>query len=242
METESGVETISLDISAFLNNGIPDIKNVLPYHEWGDLSSIPLEFEGPGIGGWTLYYGGEEYMMYWLDVLEVYNQAKGSDVWDYSEYSGSVSKDGVFTVRGTFDWSSGKLIEFEAGAELTTDGAFYLDSQKRLCITEEAYKTLNSYIKSLPRDNWIIFDLADEVGKFFKYNYSLDHPYGIRDTSGVFKFAGTPEYIFTGDEEMIYLIDKQGSEINYPVFPDPTFGGLFPGMTQERFESFAAEE
>ena len=242
METGNGVETISLDISAFLNNGIPDIKNVLPYHEWCDLNSLPLEFDGPGIEGWTTSIYGEEYTMFWLNVLEVYNQAKGGEVWDYCEYSGSVSKDGVFTVRGKFDWDSGKLIEFEAGAELTTDGAFYLDPQKRLCITEEAYNTLNSYIKSLPRNSWIIFDLADEAGSFIKYNFSLDHPYGVRDTTGVFKFAGVPEYSFGADVEPVYLVDKQGSESEFPVFPDPTFGGLFPGMTQERFESFASEE
>lgn len=242
METGNGVETISMDISAFLNNGIPDIKNVLPYHEWCDLSSIPLGFYGPGIDSWTTFIGSEEYTMYWLNVLEVYNQAKGGEVWDYKEYMGSISKDGIFTVQGTYDWYNSKLIEFEAGAELTTDGAFYLDSQKRLCITEEAYNTLYSYIKSLPRNSWIIFDLANEAGSFIKNNYSLDYPFGVRDTSGVFRFAGTPQYSFVEDVELVYLVDKQGSESEFPVFPDPTFGGFFPGMTQEKFESFASEE
>ncbi|HDY90281.1 MAG TPA: hypothetical protein ENH82_19450 [bacterium] len=72
---------------------------------------------------------------------------------------------------------------------------------------------------------------------FPKYNFSVDHPFGVRDNSGVFKFAGNPEYDFD-DVEPVYLIDSQGNpldpEISMPVFPDPTFGGVLPGMTMLR--------
>ena len=80
--------------------------------------------------------------------------------------------------------------------------------------------------------------IFQSLAMYPKYNFSIDHPFGVRDNnSSVFKFAGNPEYDFD-DVEPAYLIDSQGNpldpEISMPVFPDPTFGGVLPGMTMLR--------
>jgi len=226
-EPLGGSRTVTIDISAFLDNAIPDIKKVLPYHRWADLDQAGLEFEGPGIEAMDHEIDGEWMRAYWLNVLEVYSGAAG-DVWDYSMYTGSVSKNGVFTVGAKAGWD--KLTPLDAGAELTTDGGFYLDFQKRLCVTAEAYDKLNAYIKSVPRDSWEKFNIMESMDVFPKYNFSFDHPYGVRDADGVFIFAGTPYY--GEDVEFIRLADAAGNDSDDPVFPDPTFGGVLPGMTQ----------
>ena len=124
---------------------------------------------------------------------------------------------------------------------MTSDGAFYLDNQKQLCITEQAYNLINSYIADLPNDDWIKLEVFEYLSLFPKYNFSLEHPFGVRASNGVFKFAGTPEYFFDHNEP-VYLVDSQGNpldpSIQYPVFPDPTFGGVLPGMTQAKLQEF----
>lgn len=239
--TETGIETISINISALLNNGIPDIKDVLPKHEWVDLNTLSKGFYGPGCYGWQTKIDGQTVYITWPHVIEVYVSAVNQEVWEYAEYYGSFSTDGIFTVQGKYNWSSDTIEEISPGAMLTSDGAFYLDNQKQLCITEQAYNLINSYIADLPNDDWIKIEIFMNLSLFPKYNFSLEHPYGVRASSGVFKFAGTPEYFFDHNEP-VYLIDSQGNpldpSIQYPVFPDPTFGGVLPGMTQAKLQEF----
>jgi len=222
-----GTRTVTIDISAFLDNAVPDVKKVLPYHRWVDLDSVGLEFEGPGIEAIDHEVGGERMRAYWLNVLEVYSVAAG-DVWNYGMYKGGVSRDGVFTVEAEAGWD--KVTPLDAGAQLTTDGGFYLDSRKRLCVTPGAYDKLNAYVKSVPRDSWEKFNIMQSMDVFPKYNFSFDHPYGVRGADGVFMFAGTPCY--ADGVEFVRLTDAAGNYTKTPVFPDPTFGGVLPGMTQ----------
>ncbi|MFC1490164.1 hypothetical protein ACFL6K_03045 [Candidatus Latescibacterota bacterium] len=238
---DSGVETISLNLAAFLNNGIPDIKAVLPYHEWTDFNDLDSGFDGPGIYGDFEDVEGEDIFTAFPTVIEMYIESLGSIegyFWDYSTYYGTISTEGIFTVQGIYDWTEGKT-PLDPGAEITTDGAFYLDSQSRLCMTQAKYTALNAYFTGLDNDTWMKLEVFDSLSDFPKYNFSLDHPFGVRESSGVFKFAGTPNYSF-GDNAPLYPTDSAGNRLNMdeenPVFPDPTFGGLFPGMTQLRFE------
>ena len=236
-DEDGGTEIITVNLSAFLNNAIADIKDFLPYHQWADLNSLDQ-----GIDAWELYptthwVDGEEVFMYWVDgVFYTYYWAIDEDVVD-DEYIGTFSSDGVFTVDKKYDYHEGKIIELSPNDLLTPDGAFYLDSQGRFCITAEAYETINEHFAEIPRDSWEAMDLMEMIGGYMPtINFSVDHPLGVRDANGVFRFAGYPTYLEDQDEEIVYLVDANGNEVDDPIFPDPTFNGVLPGMTQERLE------
>ena len=234
-DDDGETEIITVDLSAFLNNAIADIKDFLPRHQWADLNNLDQ-----GIDGWELYptthwVDGEEVFMYWVDgVFYTYYWAIDEDVVD-DEYIGTFSSDGVFTVDKKYDYHEGKIIELSPNDLLTPDGAFYLDSQGRFCITAEAYETINEHFAEIPRDSWEAMDLMEMIGGYMPtINFSVDHPLGVRDANGVFRFAGYPTYLEDQDEEIVYLVDANGNEVDDPIFPDPTFNGVLPGMTQER--------
>ncbi|MBT4484941.1 MAG: hypothetical protein HOC71_14825 [Candidatus Latescibacteria bacterium] len=237
IEQENG-EEITVDISAFLNNAIPDIKTVLPYHEWKDLSKAEKEFGGPGAEIWEDDYYDVENI--YIGALSTYIYAKGDyNLEKYYTFNGSISEDGIVTLEGHMEWNNEgfESVPFESEELLTTDGAFYIDSQKRLCITEEAYNFINSFYTNASRESREAIDLFYYQSEFPKYNFSADHPFGVRESSGVLKCSGSPEY--GGDDDIIDLVDGNGNKVESPVFPDPTFGGVLPGMTQEKLMEFS---
>ncbi len=235
-DEDGGTEIITVNLSAFLNNAMVDIKDFLPYHQWADLNSLDQ-----GIDGWEIWptrewIDDEEVFMYWIDgVFYTYYYAIDENVVD-DEYIGTFSSEGVFTVEKKYDWSNEyKIIDLSPGDLLTPDGAFYLDSQRRFCMTAETYETINEHFAEIPRDNWEALNLMDMISEYMPaINFSVDHPLGVRDVNGVFRFAGTPAYI--GDFDILHLIDANGNEVENPILPDPTFNGILPSMTQERLE------
>ena len=237
IEQENG-EEITVDLSAFLNNAIPDIKTVLPYHEWEDLSKAEKEFGGPGVEIWEDDYYDMENI--YIAALDTYIYAKGDyNLEKYYTFNGSISEDGIVTLEGHMEWNNKgyESVPFESEELLTTDGAFYIDSQKRLCITEEAYNFINSFYANASRESREAIDLFYYQSEFPKYNLSADNPFGVRESNGVMKFSGSHEY--GGDDDIIYLVDGNGNKVESPVFPDPTFGGVLPGMTQEKLIEFS---
>jgi len=238
IETFDG-ESITMDLTAFLNNGMQDLKALLPYHEWADINTFQKEFWGPVISQYdSFYYNNLEYQGYGVELFWMYQDITQEENNPFYELYGSFSNDGVFTVIGA-DTDQGFTL-LEGGVNLTDDGAFYLDNQKSFCITEEAYTTINNYIENAPRNSWVALGLFETVGEHINLNFSIDHPFGIRNSDGVLKFAGNFEYIM--DEAPLYLVDAKGSETDFPVFPDPTFGGLLPGMTQDKILNMATME
>ena len=231
VEPPDETQSIQIDLSAFLNNGIPDLKDVLPYHHWIDLNTLTTVFEGAEANIHEEKDNGNTF--YYLEMINVYfHERNNKGKWD-KWLSGSFSSDGVLTVDAVasrIDYWNWQLQPVNAGDDLTDDGAFYLDSNKRFCITVAAYNT----ISTAQTGNTI--DMFDSVPAL---NFSSDHPFGLRDSNGVFKFAGCLHYTEDIDEdEIIYLTDGPGSttQVEEPIFPDPTFGGILPGMTQERLE------
>jgi len=243
IDTDNGKETVSIDLSAFLSNGIPDIKQVLPYRKWKNLNSFDKGFGGPGIESWgEVKLDDKTYREIHIDLLWDYEDAVGSDVAEYYEFLGSISEEGVVTIEKTRESNNG-YVDVSDDMQFTTDGAIYLNSQKQLCLTQEAYNLMNSWVSEAERESWAAYLLADYTSDLPTDNFSVDHPFGVRESSGVFKFAGTPEYV--DDFEPVNLLDGPGGNIlkddAFPVFPDPTFGGVLPGMTQERLESIIEE-
>jgi len=227
-----GEGTVTIDLSAFLNNGMTDLKDFLPLHKWADLSTISTIFRGTVISPSGRFdNNGIEYQGYWVDLFWMYrDMTQDETIVDFEMY-GTFSEDGVFTILATNNDFGFSLME--AGVNLTGSGDFYLDDQKRFCMTEEAYKTLNDYVKNAPRDSNLALWLFEATSEHIKRNFSPDHPFGIRGGDGVFKFAGRLEY--DKSQELLYLVDEQGERAMSPVFPDYTFGGLFPAMTQDMF-------
>lgn len=241
VKVNDGTETVTVSLAAFLNNGIPDIKNVLPYHAWYDLGNFETGYYGPAVsGGNYTTISSTSYQEIYLELPEYYADAMGVDSLGYAGYDayyGSISSTGVVTLQ-LGETSSGGYVTLSSGTELTPDGAIYLDSQNRICITSAAYQTLNTYVTSAARDSWIAFDQL--TFSLMAHNYSAAHPFGVRASTGVFSFAGIAEY--TGSTKFAYLTNSSGTalgEDDFPVFPDPTFGGVFPGMTQTRLETLA---
>ncbi len=229
--------TISVDFSNFLDNGIPDIKDVLPYHEWIDFESLQLEFQGPGIRNWTEHYADQDISVYEFDIIGFYSNAyyekTNQSIWEHTFYVGSFSENGVFTAEGSYNYDSG-FEELNADALITNDGAFYLD-QNRLCITQTAYDTINSYLSEIPNDDWRSIYTFYYVGSMPRINFSLEHLFGVRNQNGVFGFSGSTYYSqLVGSNDYVYLVDNQGNIVEKPIFPDPTFGGVLPGMTQDK--------
>jgi len=251
-EEDEPVDILSVDLSAFLNNGIADLKDFLPLHEWSDLDVAEKEFGGWGIHRWDWHYFEDKKLaVFDTPLFDIYQRTQTEDVlfdyegyfyYDYWDYYASISGEGVVTLEGLTGWDSNwnkVFVPFSANDYITTDGAFYLDSEKRLCITQEAYDLLNSSATNAPRDSQTAYELRQIAGALNSVNYTPEYPYGVRDVDGVFKFAGTPEYDFGGDDP-IYFVDEDGIKIDtdetVPIFPDYTFGGLFPGMTKEHFD------
>jgi len=256
-EDDEPVDIISVDLSAFLNNGMADLKDFLPLHEWNDLDTVKKEFYGWGIDSWGDYYFEEqELSAIETPLLNIYQRSKtenvlfdNSEVCLYWNYYGTISGDGVVTIAGIYGYWNGEFFgssgwfwyfaPLSADDNITTDGAFYLDSEKRLCITQEAYDLLNASAANAPRGSVTALEQMEIAAEMNAVNYTPEHPYGVRDVDGVFKFAGTPDYDFD-DDDPIYFVDGDGVEIDIdktmPIFPDYTFGGIFPGMTKERFD------
>ena len=240
IDEEDDSETLSINLSAFFNNNIPDLKDLLPYRRWKNVNDFEKGFGGPGIDTWgeeTL--DGVTYREMYLALPWNYEEAvDGDGLVQLYDYLGTISPEGVVTINKMHTWDSGYVDTYD-GFGLTTDGAIYLNAQKQVCITEAAYNALNTYVANAPRESWVAIDQLYMASDLATINYSVDHPYGVRSSNGVFNFAGSPEY--TGSYEPIILLDgpngNQLGEDEPPVFPDPTFGGLFPGMTRERIES-----
>jgi len=248
IETDDyGTEIVSVNLAAFLNNAMLDLKDKIPYHRWNNLDDLENGFYGPGIEHWGhRTIDNIKYYYFYTDLIWDYEDAVGGDdLVDYYEYLGSISEDGILTIEKAYKYipmTGYTLVDLPPGTGLTTDNSIYLDSQNRLCITETAYEALNSYAVNAPRNSWIAFEMLDYASSLASKNYSPDHPFGVRDENGIFYFAGTPEYI--GSVNPAYFTDgPSGERIDidevFPVFPDPTFGGILPGMTQQRLEELS---
>ncbi|MFA6472389.1 MAG: hypothetical protein WCU00_10150, partial [Candidatus Latescibacterota bacterium] len=234
VETKGG-QSIQVNLSAFLNNGIPDLKTVLPYHTWADLGSIPANYSGYDISEKEFTINGVERKVYSLEVLEKYKQIVAS----YEQYSfldGTFGADGSFTVNGRVTYTSTGAMTIEqlsGGAKLIDNGAVYLDSNKKLCFTESAWANLKAYTLAHPE---LYFN---RVSEFQPLNFAIATPYGVCASNRIFLFAGRVSYAKTDNNPLVYLSDtaNSGKAVTTPVFPDPTFGGLFPGMTSEEIMS-----
>ena len=109
----------------------------------------------------------------------------------------------------------------------------YLDKNKRISFTEAAWTKLKSYTLAHPD---IYFDRVMELQPL---NFAIFTPFGVRANDGVFMFAGKVEFADVETAPMLYLSDgpNSGKPVTTPVFPDPTFGGLLPGMTGDKLMS-----
>ena len=124
--------------------------------------------------------------------------------------------------------------QLSGGAKLIDNGAVYLDSNKKLCFTESAWTKLKAHTLAHPE---LYFN---RVTEFQPLNFAIATPYGVCPSSGgVFLFAGRVSYADTDNYPLVYFSDSanSGKAVTTPVFPDPTFGGLFPGMTSEEIMS-----
>jgi hypothetical protein len=241
IEMEGGTETISIDLSAFLNNAIADVKTFLPYHTWVVDQPSEREYSGPAIESWIdNLEGPDEYNAYNIRLFDFYRQAiQVDDLQLYYFLTGTHTTDGVLTVDGGFDGI--QIVPLSPGALISTNGEMYLDSQGRFSMTAEAYATLDAFVADSDRDEWQAFELFNFAGGMYSNNFSVDHPFGVRGPDGVFKFAGSNNYRYNNGP-MRLLVGPGGAPIekdDFPVFPDPTLGGVLPGMTQARLESFA---
>ena len=244
MQYQNGSKTtVAVNINTFLNNGIPDIKKVLPYRGWRDLNSLEKSFSGYGVDMYgEQNIGGVDYKWIYMNLPYDYGEAVDNhNLYSWSEYFGTISADGVMTISKKADWNNGYVYtDMQPNDHITTDGAIYLDSQLRLCITQNAYNALNTWARTASRDTWTALDQLFILSNLPTVNYSPDHPYGVRDASSfVFRFAGTPR--FSGHVDPVFLTSASGTQLDpdaFPIFPDPTFGGVLPDMTQSRLESF----
>ena len=236
LNSDTGVETMSISLAAFFNNAMSDIKDFLPYHAWVDLDAQTEEFQpllawdNQDMGSATVYE--VQIMNAYQDAMHVSEENRAN-----TQLVGTFSQDGVFTVQGAYDWWTGESVSLSPGANLTTDGAFYLDSQNRFCITQSAYNMVNDHMRTMERNTWQALDYFYSLSMGMpQMNYSASTPFGIRQTNpdGVLKFSGSLEYV-DDNVEWVYLTDSSGgSRVDSPVFPDPTFGGILPGMTQTK--------
>jgi hypothetical protein len=231
VEMGEGMEPITMNLSAFLNNGIPDFKNIIPYHTWANLNDFPLEFTSSGINTQIFYINNTNIECFAFNIMDYYNEATNSYN-PYYYFTGSFSSEGIFTVQGRVGYSGYDTIlePMKAGDKLIDDGSFYLDTQNRFCMTEAAYSKFSMYVLTHPN---LFFD---SVGNMENVNYSATHPLGYRNGNGVFLFSGAVNYLLTSEQSVVYMSTaaNSGSQVAAPVFPDPTFGGLFPNMTQQK--------
>jgi hypothetical protein len=231
----TGQSPVTVNLSAFLNNGIPDIKKVVPYHTWMDISTLPVAFTGSDVSSESTQIGSATQTVWWFDVFKTYMNSIGS--YDSGNgFTGTFASDGTFTATGRVVWTlGGQSVEsLSPGASILGNSAFTIDSQRRICISASAWAQLQAYVRVHP-------DLYfDRVFHGNMVNFSYANPFGVRGTDGVFRFAGNMKY--TADGDMLYLSDRanSGVKVSTPVFPDPTFGGLLPGMTQQRFDAMFA--
>ena len=87
-EDDEPVDILSIDLSAFLNNGMADLKDFLPLHEWNDLDVIKKEFYGWGIDIEDEYYYEEQELSgIEISLFNTYQRAKTENVlFDYEGY------------------------------------------------------------------------------------------------------------------------------------------------------------
>ncbi len=235
MEVEGHTpSTISINLSAFLANGIPDFKNILPYHEWVDAEEMNSVFSGIGLDYSYFLINNGEPLLYSPRVIDVYRTI-GNSPTSYDWFQGTVSTDGVLTLSTILQYPT---LQPVSPGILTNDGAIYLDASNRLCMTAAAYQALNSYAASLPMTDPLAMDIARNA--LSRINFTAEHPFGVRRSDNVFLFAGS---FLTGrmNTPPVYLIDTQGNETERTYFPDPTFGGLLPGMTQSQIWSLTEQ-
>ncbi len=237
---DTGTDPVTVNLSAFLANGIPDLKKVMPYHTWTDLSTSPVSFEGSDIETDSQYIGGKSVNTYRFEVLDTYSNYVVKTYEYAPSFTGTFTSEGVFTVTGIVKYDSNYNMVIEqpaANVSIADNGSFYLDSQKRLCITDAAWTKLKTYTMARPT---LYFE---RVADMQATNFSITGPFGTQGTDRTFRFAGTINYYSDDDSDMVYLTDKakSGVRVTTPVFPDPTFGGLLPGMTQTRIQTYFSE-
>jgi hypothetical protein len=241
--TGTASESVTVNLSAFLNNGIPDFKRVIPYHTWANLDTMTVQFTGSDIEETDLQIGGTNQNFYSVEVLNTYANIVGASQTS-NHFKGTFSADGAFNITGWAIYNSGDMIiqNLSANAPILDNGAFYLDSQNRLSMTAGAWQTLQTYALTHPN---LYFD---RVVDGMTVNFSAADPFGVRSSSdSVFRFAGTPNYydsyINSDNFNLLFLSTaaNSGVKVNTPVFPDPTFGGVLPGMTQSRLQSLISE-
>lgn len=230
-------DQVTVNLSPFLANGIPDLKKVMPYHTWADLSTMPVIFEGYDIETDTQYIGGKKVNTYRFDVLDTYSNHVVKTYEYAPSFTGTFNNAGVFTVTGIVKYDTSYNLTIEtpsANSSIIDNGSFYLDSQKRLSITDAAWSKLKAYTLARPA---LYFE---RIGDMQTTNFSITGPFGAQGTDKTFMFAGTMNYLEDDNAEMVYLTDKanSGVKVTTPVFPDPTFGGLLPGMTQTRLQGY----
>jgi len=232
IEPGEGADPISIDLSAFLNNGIPDLKDIIPYHTWDDIENYQQVFSGIGIIEDLIDIDGVEFQVYYPEMLDLFISISGGSVDDPSlPFLGSFSKEGIFTVQGRITGidDNPTLETLDAGTNILEDGSVYLDDEGRFSMTEEAYETFSTYVAEHPEYYF------NNVISQPKMNFSSSHPFGLRGSDGAFRFAGRLKYAIPDDTPLLILTSaaNSGVEVEMPVFPDPTFGGLFPGMTAD---------
>ena len=198
-------------------------------------------YNGPVIESWIENVETpDEFHGYDIELFNYYEQTTetGEQQQMYYYLTGGHTDDGVLTVGGGFDGM--QMVTLSPGDIISADSGMYLDDQGWFSMTEAAYEALNAFIADADREDWQAFALFEHTRDMYRNNFSVDHPFGVRGSDGVFRFAGSNDYRY-GNGPMRLLDGPGGEPIqkgDFPVFPDPTLGGVLPGMTQARLESF----
>jgi hypothetical protein len=228
VETPGGI--IALNLAKFFNNGIPDIKDVLPYHKWGDLNTLERWYSSPLI--WSGQYQGHKTIDL-RDLVITYYKARGSGETSLPNLVGYFNSEGYVILTHSLPYVENPVpVALPDDYELTDDGGIYVDSQGFVCMTSAAYTLLNDYFSNAAHSTEAALFLLEWASQGWN-NFSLDYPIGIRMSNSRIKFPFKFEFIDDDDgiPDIVWLTDANGNRLSEgagPVFPDLTFGGLLP--------------
>jgi|GEM_PF-4756816 hypothetical protein len=123
----------------------------------------------------------------------------------------------------------------EADSEISIDMGQDEDNPIPLMRNATGITDLSSKIKTLLSGPFDV-EFPGAITVSFDISALLDN--GITDIKSLLPLH---EWNLDDMDDPIYLVDSQGNRTQMPTFPDPTFGGLLPGMTQQGIEDLMIE-